>query len=195
MLVAYFSARFMPSAVIFTQLSLYFTWLNSVLWIRSFLLSPFCVSSFIDRRFFSSIRSVLKVMEMLHIDGQSIKFVDRKLWKRDSEDGKINFEGKVFKLPNSGQEVDQSSDGARKIMKKCPIEVDYPRKRRILKRPKRFKNYYSDREPLSIPSFSFPRCLANLQLMSNFRHVFLSPTKRNVVEKIWTGRLVILKPN
>lgn len=100
-------------------------------------------------------------METLHIDGQSIKFVDRKFWKRDSFDGKLNFEGKVYKPPTStsseclAQSDSQSSEN--KIKKKCPIEIEFPRKRRILKRPKRFKSYYSDRKPLSIPSFSFPR--------------------------------------
>jgi hypothetical protein len=41
------------------------------------------------------------------------------------------------------------------------------KKRKILKRPKRFKNYYSDRMPLSIPSFSFPRF--KLNLIENFK--------------------------
>lgn len=96
-------------------------------------------------------------METLHVDGQSIKFVDRKLWKRDSFDGKLNFEGKMF-TPSTG-DVGSDRENNRTIRRKCPIEIDYPRKRRILKRPKRFKTYYSDREPLSIPRFSFPRCL------------------------------------
>lgn len=100
-------------------------------------------------------------MEVLHIDGQSIKFVDRKLWKRDSVDGKLNFEGKVFK-PQAAVERDSGDSGSHKIRRKCPIEIDYPHKRRILKRPKRFKNYYSDRKPLSIPRFSFPRCIMGI---------------------------------
>jgi hypothetical protein len=102
-----------------------------------------------------------KKMEMLHIDGQSIKFVDRKLWKRDSLDGKLNFEGRIYTPPSSAgaNSKCEIKAGKRVIRKKCPIEIEYPRKRRILKRPKRFKNYYSDRKPLSIPRFSFPRCL------------------------------------
>lgn len=100
-------------------------------------------------------------METLQIDGQSIKFVDRKLWKRDSLDGKLNFAGRIYTPPSSAGGISKSEikNGKRTIRKKCPIEIDYPRKRRILKRPKRFKNYYSDRKPLSIPRFSFPRCL------------------------------------
>lgn len=103
-------------------------------------------------------------MEPLHVDGQSIKFVDRKMWKRDSFEvklgfeGKLDFTGKVFAVasaPNAEQREVNRSPSARR---KCPIEVEYPRKRRILKRPKRFKTYFSDRKPLSIPSFSFPRC-------------------------------------
>lgn len=100
-------------------------------------------------------------MELLHIDGQSIKFVDRKLWKRDSFDGKLNFEGKLYTPSTLARKF--SNDDVKKgncvIRKKCPIEVGYPHKRRILKRPKRFKNYYSDRKPFSIPRFCFPRCL------------------------------------
>lgn len=121
---------------------------------------------------------------MLHIDGQSIKFVDRKLWKRDSFEGKLNFEGKVYKSPLSEaalQEGDQSA--SREIKKKCPIEIEYPRKRRILKRPKRFKNYYSDRKPLSIPRFSFPRCLSNRQLFNNLQHVFAFTVIENIVKR------------
>ena len=113
-------------------------------------------------------------METLHVDGQSIKFVDRKLWKRDSFEGKLNFEGKVFKIPStecSGRDGDRSADHT--IKKKCPIEIDYPRKRRILKRPKRFKTYYSDRKPLTIPRFSFPRCLSNGHSLLNFQNVLL----------------------
>jgi hypothetical protein len=96
-------------------------------------------------------------METLHIDGQSIKFVDRKSWKRDSYGVKLSFEKKIY------QPMEKQSDGesksSYKIRKKCPIEIEFPHKRRILKRPKRFKTYYSDRKPLTIPRFSFPRCL------------------------------------
>jgi len=104
-------------------------------------------------------------MESLHIDGQSIKFVDRKqsAVKRDSfDDGiKLSFERKLF-TPLSVAEATQR----RAIKKKCPREIAGDEacsrnKRRILKRPKRFKNYYSDRQPLAIPSFSFPRWPAN----------------------------------
>ena len=103
----------------------------------------------------------LTQMETLQIDGQTIKFVDRKSWKRDSFDGKLNFEGRIYTPPLLAGEILKSEvkSGNRVIRKKCPIEIEYPHKRRILKRPKRFKNYYSDRKPLSIPRFSFPRCL------------------------------------
>lgn len=103
--------------------------------------------------------SIVEVMETLHVDGQSIKFVDRKLWKRDSFDGKLNFDGKLFKPSSSKCSKRDDDEKDCTIRRKCPIEVDYPRKRRILKRPKRFKTYYSDRKPLSIPRFSFPRWL------------------------------------
>lgn len=102
----------------------------------------------------------VEVDKMLQIDGQSIKFVDRKLWKRDSFDGKLNFEKKIFEPLTLTSESVES--GRKKVRRKCPIEVEYPRKRRILKRPKRFKTYYSDRKPLSIPRFSFPRCLMGI---------------------------------
>ena len=100
-------------------------------------------------------------METLQIDGQTIKFVDRKLWKRNSLDEKLNFEGRNYTphLLDDKTSKSEAKSGNRVITKKCPIEIDYPHKRRILKRPKRFKNYYSDRKPLSIPRFSFPRCL------------------------------------
>ena len=110
-------------------------------------------------------------MELLHVDGQSIKFVDRKLWKRDSVDGKnsnleekINFIEKVFMLTKRCDQEGKS--GSHKIARKCPIEIEYPKKRRILKRPKRFKTYFTDRKPFSIPSFSFPRCLIRSQKMN-----------------------------
>lgn len=97
-------------------------------------------------------------METLHIDGQSIKFVDRKLVKRDSfEEGKLNFEKKIF--TPSRIDTRSAKNVGQIIRRKCPVEVEYPRKRRILKRPRRFKNYYSDRQPLTIPRFSFPRFL------------------------------------
>lgn len=103
--------------------------------------------------------SVNVVMEKLQVDGQSIKFVDRKLWKRDSIEGKLNFEGKFYSPTwSTGPDRErEGKSGGEKIKKKCPTVIELPRKRRILKRPKRFKNYYSDREPLEIPSFSFPR--------------------------------------
>lgn len=136
-----------PQAVIFTRISALF---------GSFLLR--LVEIIFDALKLQS--SVNVVMEKLQIDGQSIKFVDRKLWKRDSIEGKLNFEGKFY-LPTWSTGPDREREGKSggvEIKKKCPTVIELPRKRRILKRPKRFKNYYSDREPLEIPSFSFPRC-------------------------------------
>lgn len=155
--IYYRSVRNMPPAAIPAQPSSYFIWLNFALWFGSvFLCSRISTDAFVKRF------RVLEVMEPLHVDGQSIKFVDRKMWKRDSFDvklsfeGKIDFTGKVFAIasaPNTEGEASRSHSARRK----CPIEIEYPRKRRILKRPKRFKTYFSDRKPLSIPSFSFPR--------------------------------------
>jgi hypothetical protein len=99
-------------------------------------------------------------MEALAVSGASIKFVDRKSWKRDSFGLKLSFEKKLFQPNDSKLESEGKSDGSgHKIRRKCPVEIEFPHKRRILKRPKRFKTYYSDRKPLSIPRFSFPRCL------------------------------------
>lgn len=103
-------------------------------------------------------------MEPLHVDGQSIKFVDRKMWKRDSFDaklgfeGKIDFTGKVYAVASASIAEQREVNRSHSARRKCPIEVEYPKKRRILKRPKRFKTYFSDRKPLSIPRFSIPRC-------------------------------------
>lgn len=109
--------------------------------------------------------------DLLHITGHAVKFVDRNLRKRDenSLNSKFNLSLAVFSTskPNSKQnnnlktqkEINETSLKVKKIPRKCPIEVDHPRKRRILIRPKRFKTFFSDRKPLSIPSYIFPRCL------------------------------------
>lgn len=104
----------------------------------------------------------------LHIDGQSIKFVDRKLWKREIFDGnekESSFLSPRFYKPSYPllESVIKSDVRKMKISsgkKYSDVLVDNKaKKRKILKRPRRFKNYYSDREPLTIPSFSFPRLL------------------------------------
>lgn len=139
------SVRYKPRAVISTRISLYS--------------EAFSASRRTNFRALELQSSVNVVMEKLQIDGQSIKFVDRKLWKRDSIEGKLNFEGKFYSPAwSTGTDRErEGKSGGEKIKKKCPTVIELPRKRRILKRPKRFKNYYSDREPLEIPSFSFPR--------------------------------------
>jgi hypothetical protein len=110
------------------------------------------------------------MMEALHIDGHSIKFVDRKLWRREeSFDSKLDFSQKLFIPLHSAVErrcVRSEEQRSAQISKrKCPEVVESKaRKRRILKRPKQFKNYYTDRKPLSIPCFEFPRCLFSIDL-------------------------------
>lgn len=95
----------------------------------------------------------------LHIDGQSIKFVDRKLWKPECFEDKLNFSRKLFTplTTTTKSHYDEKQIDGRHIKNKCPKEIDHSRKRRILKRPKQFKNYYSNRQAFSIPSYSFPR--------------------------------------
>lgn len=111
----------------------------------------------------------------LHIDGQSIKFVDRKLWKRESFEG--NGKESLFLSPRFYKpsyplisELEKSNENVIKCdvrKMKIPSGKKYSdvlvdnkvKKRKILKRPRRFKNYYTDREPLTIPCFSFPRLL------------------------------------
>lgn len=119
----------------------------------------------------------IEYMERLHIDGQSIKFVDRKLCKRESSADGSFLTPKLYTLHSTsnhdGEEVGESGSNAiksdvqriksssgeeRKKKKYSDVLVDNKvKKRKILKRPKRFKNYYTDRMPLTIPSFSFPR--------------------------------------
>lgn len=152
---------FMPSAVILTQsgsfhLIKFRLMSQNEFFIRAESTTFFwlCVSSFS----FPS-RVLCEVMENLAVSGESIKFVDRKSWKRDSFGLKLNFEKKMFEPMETKLYGESKSGSSNKIRRKCPIEIEFPHKRRILKRPKRFKNYYSDRKPLSIPRFSFPRCL------------------------------------
>lgn len=110
-------------------------------------------------------------MEFLHIDGQSIKFVDRKLCKREFYDGNGTFLSSKLFTPSSVlllvEEAASASNAIKSDVERMKsssgkkysdVLIDNKvKKRKILKRPKRFKNYYSDRMPLSIPSFSFPR--------------------------------------
>jgi hypothetical protein len=102
---------------------------------------------------------VTQVMESLHINGHSIKFVDRKLMRRDSFESKLNLSQKLF-VPFSldVNEVEERNDESDVKGRKCPKVIEVKaHKRKILKRPRKFKNYYTDRQPLSIPRFSFPR--------------------------------------
>ncbi|KAG5674181.1 hypothetical protein PVAND_004164 [Polypedilum vanderplanki] len=102
-------------------------------------------------------------MEKLQINGHSIQFVDRKLWKREEDNFKLDLSQKLFVPYHSmEQRVSNVKSDERKNLflnkRKCPEVIENKtRKRRILKRPKLFKNYFTDRQPLSIPCFEFPR--------------------------------------
>lgn len=103
--------------------------------------------------------------DLLHVTGHAIKFVDR---NPSSSEDKLLVSSLSLVSP-SKVSVMSSDDGTnhvqklppstRKISRKCPIEIDSPKKRRILKRPKRFATYFSVRKPLSVPCFEFPRWL------------------------------------
>ena len=109
-------------------------------------------------------------MEFLHIDGHSIKIVDRKLCKREFYDGSGTFLSSKLFTPSSvmllveqtaaSKAIKSDAEKIKSLSGKKYSDVladNKAKKRKILKRPKRFKNYYSDRMPLNIPSFSFPR--------------------------------------
>jgi hypothetical protein len=162
--------RYMPSAVILTQSSSHFHLIKFRSMnqkVLAFSSSPvLChLVQFVRIECVLCVESEkwVDVMETLHINGQSIKIVDRKSYKRDNSGEKLSFEKKVYQqlVKPSDNEVENEvkSGGSHKIRRKCPREIEIPHKRRILKRPRRFKTYYSDRKPLPIPRFSFPRCL------------------------------------
>lgn len=111
-------------------------------------------------------------LDFLHIAGHAIKFVDRKLWRRnDSSEDKLHT--RLTSLTSSKVSLMPTDDGdnhvrkLRKLSRKCPIEIeiDSPRKRRILRRPKLFATYFSVRQPLSISRLEFPRWFSRLVLI------------------------------
>lgn len=164
-------------------------------------------------------------MEFLHINGHSIKIVDRKLCKREFYDGTDTFlSSKLFTPSSVLLLVEETAAASRAIKsdvekiksssgkKYSDVLVDNKaKKRKILKRPKRFKNYYSDRMPLNIPSFSFPRSLLHkhvitqtylqcIALLCNnllptvcFNRIFLSSHFRLGEQFAFRGRQTICK--
>lgn len=116
------------------------------------------------------------MMDTLQIDGHSIKFVDRKVWKKQNEtilDNKLRLNQKLFIPFKLDNDTVESSEEKFKINRKCPEVIEVKaRRRRILKRPKRFKNYYTNRKPFTIPSFQFPRHVITFYIQ--YLHIFIS---------------------
>ena len=101
-------------------------------------------------------------METLYVNGKSLQFKERK-FERNGPDFEnfFKFQKKIF-VPFKSDEVSSSTKvsnmKAKVIRKNLADTVEkINRKRKVLKRPKKFKNYYTDREPLSISCFEFPR--------------------------------------
>ena len=101
-------------------------------------------------------------MESLYVNGKSLQFKERKFEKNEPGfETFFKFQKKIF-VPFKSEEVSSSSRVSNRntkvIRRNLADTVEHvTHRRKLLKRPKRFKNYYTDREPLSITCFEFPR--------------------------------------
>lgn len=103
-------------------------------------------------------------MNNLEINGKSFQYIERHLKKQESFENHFKFEKRIF-VPFESTEKNRAKINNHqkdKIQKrKCCNEsngnTNISHKRKILKRPKRFKTYYTDRKPLTITCFEFPR--------------------------------------
>ena len=95
-------------------------------------------------------------MESLNVNGKSLQFKERKFGKNvPGFETFFKFQKKIF-VPFKSEEV--SNRNTKVIRRNLADTVEHvTHRRKVLKRPKRFKNYYTDREPLSITCFEFPR--------------------------------------
>lgn len=82
-----------------------------------------------------------------------MKFVDRNLRKHGPE---ISFGQKNY-FPFSLECVSNQKSNEQPNRRSFHEVAEKSRKRKILKRPMRFKNYFTDRKPLSLPCLEFPR--------------------------------------
>lgn len=101
-------------------------------------------------------------METLYINGKSLQFKERKFGKNVPDlESFFKFQKRIF-VPFKSEEVSSSTSmsnrNVKMIKRNLADTVEHvTHRRKVLKRPKRFKNYYTDREPLSISCFEFPR--------------------------------------
>lgn len=99
-------------------------------------------------------------MEALYVNGKSLQFNERKFGRNGPDfESFFKFQKKIF-VPFKSEKVSSSTkvSDAKGIRRNLADTVEHvTHKRKVLKRPKRFKNYYTDREPLSITCFEFPR--------------------------------------
>lgn len=101
-------------------------------------------------------------METLYVNGKSLQFKEREFGKNGPNlESFFKFQNRIFvpfKSEKASSLTSMSNHNVKMIKRNLADTVEHvTHRRKVLKRPKRFKNYYTDREPLSISCFQFPR--------------------------------------
>lgn len=107
-------------------------------------------------------------MENLYINGHSLRYIDRSFTNRETA-RHFKFHNRLFvpfstpsQKPSSVHTIKNTKAKVKSKRKLFAETVEHENSnsngsRIFQKRPKRFKNYYTDRQPLSITRFEFPR--------------------------------------